>query len=405
MYLKKILPFILCAAGALASLPAHAGGQAATDSAREMVFFNGTYAQALAEAKRQNKYLFVDCYTTWCGPCKAMTNNVFPTPEAAAFYNRHYVNYKVDMEKGEGPALSKKFGVRAYPTMVFLKPSGELAHKIVGQVGVANLNMEGRLALDDKTSFYGQLSTFRAGKIKDTAALRPLVLQAYSVDQDALEELSHAYFKAIPYDQIIDERVYPYFHDLVNDVNGPVFKYVADNEDKFVAKYGAQAQTNLDQKVFTYLERTGQAGREADFMKALEYVEKAESRKLNPMPAGSAAGMRVSYYTFNKDFAKLDKATQAFLKKYGDNEKVLREFANRYMQINQNNPVALRNFERELVKNYKKNPSSFSAALIGGLNKQLNNTAETEKWKKEVAARGAKEGKTEFEIQQMLGGF
>lgn len=36
------------------------------------------------------------------------------------------------MEKGEGPELGKKFGVRAYPTFLILRPDGSVQHKVVG---------------------------------------------------------------------------------------------------------------------------------------------------------------------------------------------------------------------------------------------------------------------------------
>ena len=38
-----------------------------------------TLEEALIKAKTENKYVFVDCYTTWCGPCKRMTEFVFPS--------------------------------------------------------------------------------------------------------------------------------------------------------------------------------------------------------------------------------------------------------------------------------------------------------------------------------------
>lgn len=36
----------------------------------------GTFEEALAKANKENKLLFVDCYTTWCGPCKQMDKYV-----------------------------------------------------------------------------------------------------------------------------------------------------------------------------------------------------------------------------------------------------------------------------------------------------------------------------------------
>ena len=65
-----------------------------------------TLKEALEQAKAQGKMVFMDCYTTWCGPCKMMTEEVFPQKEAGDFFNAHFVNVKFDMEKGEGKELS-----------------------------------------------------------------------------------------------------------------------------------------------------------------------------------------------------------------------------------------------------------------------------------------------------------
>ena len=40
-------------------------------------FFKGTWNELLAEAKKQNKPIFVDIYTTWCRPCKVLDKDVF----------------------------------------------------------------------------------------------------------------------------------------------------------------------------------------------------------------------------------------------------------------------------------------------------------------------------------------
>ena len=78
-----------------------------------------SFREALDKAKSEQKYVFMDCYTSWCGPCKNMTQNVFPQKKAGDYFNPKFICVKYDMEKGEGPELGKRFEVRAYPT--FLK--------------------------------------------------------------------------------------------------------------------------------------------------------------------------------------------------------------------------------------------------------------------------------------------
>ena len=62
-------------------------------------------SEALAKAKAENKLVFMDCYTSWCGPCKYMTETIFPQEKAGEFFNPKFVCVKFDMEKGEGKEL------------------------------------------------------------------------------------------------------------------------------------------------------------------------------------------------------------------------------------------------------------------------------------------------------------
>ncbi|MBK8953975.1 MAG: DUF255 domain-containing protein [Saprospiraceae bacterium] len=91
-------------------------------------FFHGTFKEALAKAEKEGKLVFMDAYTTWCGPCRRMSSNVFPDDAVGEFYNANFINLKVDMEKGEGPELSKKYGVRSYPTFLYLGSDGKVVH-------------------------------------------------------------------------------------------------------------------------------------------------------------------------------------------------------------------------------------------------------------------------------------
>src|SRR5580698_5294831 len=56
------------------------------------------WQQILAKAKAENKYVFVDCYTTWCGPCKYMSQDIFPLSEVGDFFNQHFVNIAIQMD-------------------------------------------------------------------------------------------------------------------------------------------------------------------------------------------------------------------------------------------------------------------------------------------------------------------
>lgn len=115
MKLKKeftIFAFILVSIGA---------------SAQGITFLpeGATFQQAVDYAKKEGKKIFLDCYTSWCGPCKKMARDVFPQAEVGEFMNPQFVSIKIDMEKGEGPELMKKFDVTAFPTFIVFNSEGK----------------------------------------------------------------------------------------------------------------------------------------------------------------------------------------------------------------------------------------------------------------------------------------
>ena len=67
-----------------------------------------TLEQASAKAKAENKLIFLDCFTSWCGPCKKMARDVFPQEQVGAYMNPRFVNIKIDMESEYGAPLAKK---------------------------------------------------------------------------------------------------------------------------------------------------------------------------------------------------------------------------------------------------------------------------------------------------------
>ena len=114
---------------------------------KKISFINGKWKDVEALAKKNGKYIFVDAYTAWCGPCRQLKNVTFRDREAAAFYNGNFINYTVDMEKGEGVELAEKWDVTAYPTLLFFTPEGKMVMKQIGYVNGKQLIEFGKQAL------------------------------------------------------------------------------------------------------------------------------------------------------------------------------------------------------------------------------------------------------------------
>ena len=66
---------------------------------RSIVFEEIGLKEALEKAKKENKLVFIDAYTAWCQPCVMMGKNVFTLDKVADFYNRNFINLKIDFGK------------------------------------------------------------------------------------------------------------------------------------------------------------------------------------------------------------------------------------------------------------------------------------------------------------------
>ena len=106
-----------------------------------------SYNEAFAKARKENKYFFIDCFTTWCGPCKMMAANTFTDDSVGRFFNHYFVSYKQDMEHNEGPQLAPIFHIEAYPTFLFIKPNGDIFYRAMGYMPPKNFLDAAILAL------------------------------------------------------------------------------------------------------------------------------------------------------------------------------------------------------------------------------------------------------------------
>ncbi|MBI5175010.1 MAG: thioredoxin family protein [Candidatus Obscuribacter sp.] len=92
-----------------------------------------SFAEALAEAKSQNKLVFADVYTDWCGWCKRLDRDTFSDPGMVAYLSEKYICVKVNAENGkENIKLAEDAEVTGFPTGLVFKSGGELLGKVSG---------------------------------------------------------------------------------------------------------------------------------------------------------------------------------------------------------------------------------------------------------------------------------
>ena len=113
-------------------------------------FIEADWNKAKAEAKKQNKLIFLDAYTTCCGPCKLLKKKTFPDKEVGELFNENFINVAIDMEKGDGPLLAEQYGVYAYPTLIITDANGKVVTYTQGYMKPKDLIKFGKHGLSIK---------------------------------------------------------------------------------------------------------------------------------------------------------------------------------------------------------------------------------------------------------------
>jgi thiol-disulfide isomerase/thioredoxin len=115
-----------------------------------IVFTEGSWSETLHKAQVEKKPIFIDAYTVWCGPCKKLAKEVFTQDSVGEYFNKNFISYRMDMEKGEGVEFAKKYDVTAFPTLLYFNDKGVLMNKSVGFKEADELLTASREALNPK---------------------------------------------------------------------------------------------------------------------------------------------------------------------------------------------------------------------------------------------------------------
>jgi thioredoxin 1 len=115
------------------------------------IHFEKGWSDAMTEAKRQKKLIFLDVYTSWCGPCKLLKKNTFTDKAVGEFFNKNFINVTEDMEKGIGIQLAEKYQVNAFPTLLITDSEGNVITYTKGYLSPEQLIEFGNYGLKRKT--------------------------------------------------------------------------------------------------------------------------------------------------------------------------------------------------------------------------------------------------------------
>ena len=153
-----------------------------------------SWEQIKQRAKEENKYILMDCQTTWCGWCRKMEADVFPDESLGAYVNEHFISVSVQFDKtksdndyvkswySDAEAIQKNINIPGFPTILIYSPEGEIVHKIVGYQPADEFSSNLQKSLQPDNQFYPLLRKFQAG-YRDSLFLKNFIGVAKGADE------------------------------------------------------------------------------------------------------------------------------------------------------------------------------------------------------------------------------
>ena len=223
-------------------------------------FENVTLKEAIEKAKQENKIVFIDCYTTWCAPCKWMSKEVFTHEKVGNYFNQNFVNLKIDMARGEGPDIEKIYNVVNYPTLLFIDTDMKLLHKLVGGKTVDELIEEAQNALDPNKRITTMDAKYNNGERNLEFLLVYFNALSQASDKHRITEVAKYIVASLPIEKFDNKEMFTILTKANIELGSQNYHYILSNEESLKLKVGSSEYYGLlDGIINNYLFKKSQS--------------------------------------------------------------------------------------------------------------------------------------------------
>ncbi|HXB35172.1 MAG TPA: thioredoxin fold domain-containing protein [Puia sp.] len=286
-----------------------------------------SWAAVKAKARAENKYIFMDCFTTWCGPCRYMSTAIFPQKESGDYMNDKFVSVAVQLDttakdaddvKGwyaDGHDIAAKFGVRAYPTYLIFAPDGHVVHRMVGsRLNAKTFIADVSASFDSTQQYYTLLNQYENGR-RDSAFLHRMAMRCDDIyDLANLMVIGNAWLARQT--DLYSRDALEIVDVLTNASTDTYFTVYTDHAaevDKVLGDGKAEAKVRA-----IFLREGAQLARAAKKEPDWKKVHKLIAVKMPAAADEMTARIKVNFYCGKKDWTNFETVIVAYMKTYGE---------------------------------------------------------------------------------------
>lgn len=212
-----------------------------------------SWISILNKAKDDNKFIFVDCYATWCAPCKKMEKDVFTNDTLGEFINQKFVAVKIQFDTTADDSrcvkqwyesareFTNKYGINKFPTFLFFSPNGDLLHEAVGYHSITDFIKLASNALSPRYQYYTLYKNYLRG-YKDYTNMLYFIKHASDLGnkefaKTLIEDYKFNFLYNLPIDSLFTPERIVFLANHVNTSKEIGFKIFYQYADRTIAVF------------------------------------------------------------------------------------------------------------------------------------------------------------------------